>query len=43
MFTIKLTDEFGAWLAAIKDGMTKRPLGKRLRKATLGNLGDVNP
>lgn len=43
MFTIKLTDEFSAWLNGIKDGMTKRRLGKRLRKATLGNLGDVKP
>jgi len=43
VFTIKLTDEFSAWLNGIKDGMTKRRLGKRLRKATLGNLGDVKP
>lgn len=43
MFTIKLTNEFTAWLAGIKDGMTKVRLRKRLRKATLGNLGDVRP
>lgn len=43
MFTIKLTDEFTAWLAGIKDGMTRTRLRKRLRKATLGNLGDVKP
>ncbi|MDP3293996.1 MAG: type II toxin-antitoxin system RelE/ParE family toxin [Nevskia sp.] len=43
MFTIKLTDEFAGWLAEIKDGMTRLRLRKRLRKATLGNLGDVKP
>jgi len=43
MITIKLTKEFSAWLAGIKDGMTKRRLGRRLEKAQLGNLGDVKP
>lgn len=43
MFTVKLTDEFTAWLAGIKDGMTKRRLGRRLEKVQLGNLGDVKP
>lgn len=41
MFSIKLTDEFNDWLNGIRDGMTRRRLVKRLRKATLGNLGDV--
>jgi putative addiction module killer protein len=41
MFTIKRTDEFNDWLNGIRDGMTQRRLVKRLRKATLGNLGDV--
>lgn len=41
VFTIKLTDEFSAWLTGINDGMTKRRLGRRLEKAQLGNLGDV--
>eukprot|EP01035_Chromulina_nebulosa_P063368 gene63368-86688_t len=43
VITIKLTDEFSGWLAEIKDGMTQLRLRKRLRKATLGNLGDVKP
>ncbi len=43
VITIKLTDEFSGWLAEIKDGMTRLRLRKRLRKATLGNLGDVKP
>jgi len=42
-FTIKQSDEFTAWLDAIKDGMTRRRLGRRLEKAQTGNLGDVEP
>lgn len=41
MFSIKRTDEFNDWLHGIRDGMTQRRLVKRLRKVTLGNLGDV--
>lgn len=43
MFTIKQTDEFTAWIDGIKDGMTRRRLGRRLEKAQSGNLGDVEP
>ena len=43
MFLIKRTDEFNDWLSGIRDGMTQRRLVKRLRKVTLGNLGDVIP
>ncbi|MDD2915019.1 MAG: type II toxin-antitoxin system RelE/ParE family toxin [Gallionella sp.] len=43
MFSIKRTDEFNDWLIGIRDGLTQRRLVKRLRKATLGNLGDVSP
>lgn len=43
MLTIKQTPEFAAWLSGIKDGMTKRRLATRLRKASLGNLGDIRP
>lgn len=43
MFTIKQTPEFSDWLAGIKDGMTRLRLATRLRKAALGNLGDVKP
>jgi len=43
MLSIKRTDEFDDWLNGIRDGMTQRRLVKRLRKATLGNLGDVKP
>jgi putative addiction module killer protein len=41
MFSIKRTDEFNDWLNGICDGMTRLRLVRRLRKATLGNLGDV--
>ena len=43
MFTLKQTPEFAAWLSGIRDNLTRRRLATRLRKATLGNLGDVKP
>jgi len=43
MFTIKQTDEFTVWIDGIKDGMTRRRLGRRLEKAQAGNFGDVEP
>jgi putative component of toxin-antitoxin plasmid stabilization module len=43
MLSIKRTDEFNDRLSGIRDGMTQRRLVKRLRKAALGNLGDVTP
>jgi len=41
VFTIKRTEEFNTWLLGLKDGVTRRRLLVRLRKASLGNLGDV--
>lgn len=41
MFTIKRTAEFDVWFAGIRDSVTKQRLVARLRKAQLGNLGDV--
>jgi putative addiction module killer protein len=43
MFSIKRTDEFSLWLDGLKDRLTKQRLNGRLRKALLGNLGDVKP
>lgn len=43
MYTIKTLPEFSAWLDGLKDAQTRIRLNKRLRKATLGNLGDVKP
>ncbi|EIC29091.1 type II toxin-antitoxin system RelE/ParE family toxin [Methylomicrobium album] len=43
MYTIKQLPQFSDWLSGLKDGLTRRRLATRLRKATLGNLGDVKP
>jgi putative addiction module killer protein len=43
MYTILQLPEFDAWLCGLKDGLTRRRLAKRLRKAELGNLGDIEP
>lgn len=43
MFTLRRMPEFDAWFESLRDGMTQRRLVARLRKATLGNLGDVKP
>jgi len=39
--SIRLLPEFTEWLDGLKDGTAKRRLVARLRKAQLGNLGDV--
>lgn len=41
MFTVLTTDTFSEWLDGLKDIRTRRRLATRLRKAELGNLGDV--
>ena len=43
MYTIYQLPEFDAWLSGIKDGLTRRRLGRRLEKAQRGSLGDVKP
>jgi putative addiction module killer protein len=43
MYKVKRTAEFDAWLASIRDGMTRIRLAKRLDKAQRGLLGDVEP
>ena len=43
MYKVKRAAEFDAWLASIKDGMTRIRLAKRLDKAQRGLLGDVEP
>ncbi len=40
---VKTLPEFDEWLDGLKDRMTVMRLKTRLRKATLGNLGDVKP
>ena len=43
MYKIYQLPEFDVWLSGIKDGMTRRRLGRRLEKAQRGSLGDVKP
>ena len=43
MITIRTLPQFDDWLSGLRDGMTKLRLVARLRKAQLGNLGDVKP
>ena len=43
MVVVKQLPEFIDWLDGIKDKLTVMRLRKRLRKATLGNLGDAKP
>mgnify|MGYP003415479163 CR=1 FL=1 len=43
MYVIKALPEFDAWLKSLSDKTAQRRLVARLRKASLGNLGDVNP
>ena len=41
MFTVIETEEFTEWLSDLKDRSTRTRLELRLRKAAMGNLGDV--
>ncbi len=43
MYTIIQTHEFEDWLESLRDKVTRQRLSARLRKASLGNLGDVEP
>lgn len=43
MLEIRRLPEFDSWLNDLKDVPTKMRLVTRLKKATLGNLGDVKP
>ena len=43
MYTIKRLPEFDDWLSGLRDGLTRKRLQIRLRKAQLGNLGDIKP
>jgi len=41
VFTIRRLPEFDEWIAGIRDPVTQKRLLLRLRKAQMGNLGDV--
>ncbi len=43
MLTIRRLPQFDAWLRGLRDAKTRARLAARLRKAQLGNLGDVRP
>ena len=43
MYTIKRTPQFDRWFGSLRDRTAQRRLDMRLRKATLGNLGDIKP
>ena len=43
MYEIKQTPEFEFWLRSIRDPKVRGRLLARLRKVSLGNLGDVAP
>ena len=43
MYQINKTVEFEVWLKTIRDPLTRGRLLARLRRASLGNLGDIAP
>jgi putative addiction module killer protein len=43
MYKIKKMAEFDVWFSEIRDSLTQRRLGARLRKVALGNFGDIAP
>ena len=43
MLKVVLTESFEKWLDGLRDASTRRRLVLRLRKASLGQLGDVKP
>ncbi len=43
MLEIKTTDEFDVWFNGLRDRVAQRRIAARLRKVSLGLLGDVAP
>lgn len=43
MFEIRTLPEFNDWLGGLRDGLTQRRLAARLRKVSMGLMGDVKP
>jgi len=43
VFKVVLTEPFERWLDGLRDAPTRRRLVLRLRRASLGQLGDVKP
>jgi putative addiction module killer protein len=40
-YEVKVLPDFTQWISSLTDGLTRRRLAARLRKASLGNLGDT--
>lgn len=43
MFTVLRTDEFKEWVAGLRDLKARARIDARIRRAEMGNLGDVKP
>lgn len=43
MITFQRSDEFDAWLAALKDKIGRARIALRIRSAEYGNFGDCGP
>ncbi|MDI7775503.1 type II toxin-antitoxin system RelE/ParE family toxin [Asticcacaulis sp. EMRT-3] len=43
MIEVRQTDEFSDWLHSLKDIQAKARIVSRVRRFSLGNLGDVKP
>jgi putative addiction module killer protein len=43
LYTIQTTEAFDAWIAALKDRQAMLRVQARIRRAELGNFGDVKP
>lgn len=43
MIEVHATDDFGSWLACLRDRQAKARIEVRIRRLTLGNPGDVKP
>ena len=43
MIEIRETERFSAWLAGLRDGVTRARIAARIQRLALGNPGDVRP
>jgi len=43
MFEIRETDEYRRWFESLRDLNAQLRIGARIRRVSLGNLGDVKP
>jgi putative addiction module killer protein len=43
MYAVHQTEEYATWFASLRDRTAKSRINVRIRRAALGNLGDVKP